>query len=190
VAGWPAAAALGDGRPRTWSAGSSSDARAAIAKIRRWPITLIDAILDAPRIYRRAPRRKALLMSNQNEMNALADRLTRAYEENDTAGIVACYAPDAQIWHNLDEVDQSVDQQLDATRWLNEKVKDLNYEILSRDFFDGGYVQQYIVHGTVADSGADFHMSLCMHVTVRNGQIARLAEYLDSANLAPLGPLA
>ncbi|HEX4436498.1 MAG TPA: nuclear transport factor 2 family protein [Solirubrobacteraceae bacterium] len=129
-------------------------------------------------------------MSNQNEMNALADRLTRAYEENDTAGIVACYAPDAQIWHNLDEVDQSVDQQLDATRWLNEKVKNLNYEILSRDFFDGGYVQQYIVHGTVADSGADFHMSLCMHVTVRNGQIARLAEYLDSANLAPLGPLA
>jgi uncharacterized protein len=125
-------------------------------------------------------------MSTESEMNALADRLTRAYEQNDIDTITDCYAPDAAIWHNLDEVDQNVAEQLDATRWLNEKLKDLKYEILTRSFFDGGYVQQYVVHGTVTASGKPFRMSLCMRVEVSDGRIARLDEYLDSANLAPL----
>jgi ketosteroid isomerase-like protein len=125
-------------------------------------------------------------MSTENEMDALADRLTRAYEQNDVDTITDCYAPDAAIWHNLDEVDQNVAEQLDATRWLNEKLKDLKYEILTRSFFDGGYVQQYVVHGTVTASGEPFRMSLCMRVEVSDGKIARLDEYLDSANLAPL----
>jgi ketosteroid isomerase-like protein len=125
-------------------------------------------------------------MSSESEMNALADRLTRAYEQNDIATITDSYAPDAAIWHNLDEVDQDVAEQLDATRWLNEKLKDIKYEILTRSFFDGGYVQQYAVHGTVTASGEPFRMSLIMRVEVSDGRIKRLDEYLDSANLAPL----
>jgi ketosteroid isomerase-like protein len=125
-------------------------------------------------------------MSTESEMNALADRLTRAYEQNDIDTITDCYAPDAAIWHNLDEVDQTVAEQLDATRWLNEKLTDLKYEILTRSFFDGGYVQQYVVHGTVTASGEPFRMSLCMRVEVSDGRISRLDEYLDSANLGPL----
>jgi uncharacterized protein len=128
-------------------------------------------------------------MTNENEMNALADRLTRAYEQNDTDAIVACYAPDARIWHNFDGVEQTVEEQLGATRWLNERLKNLKYEIVSRKFFDGGYVQQYVVHGTLADGGEAFGMPTCMDVTVRDGRIAGLQEYLDSAHLKPLGPL-
>jgi uncharacterized protein len=125
-------------------------------------------------------------MSTESAMNALADRLTHAYEQNDVDTITDCYAKDAAIWHNLDEVDQAVAEQLDATRWLNEKLKDLKYEILTRSFFDGGYVQQYVVHGTVTASGEPFRMSLCMRVEVDDGRITRLDEYLDSANLGPL----
>ena len=129
------------------------------------------------------------MITNETEMNALADRLTRAYEQNDVDAIVACYAPDAHIWHNLDEVDQTVEEQLGATRWLNEQLKSLKYEVISRDFFDGGYVQQYVVHGTLTSSGDAFRMRLCMRVVVRDGRIARLEEYLDSGKLKPLGPL-
>jgi ketosteroid isomerase-like protein len=42
------------------------------------------------------------------------------------------------------------------------------------------------VHGTVANGGEAFSMPLCMSVTVRDGRIARLDEYLDSAHLKPL----
>ncbi len=129
------------------------------------------------------------MITNENEMNLLAERLTRAYEENDSDAITACYTPDARIWHNFDGAEQTVEEQLGATRWLNERLKDLKYEIVSRRFFDGGYVQQYVVHGTLADGGEAFRMPTCMNVTVRDGRIAELQEYLDSAHLKPLGEL-
>ena len=125
-------------------------------------------------------------MTTENDANGLADRITRAYEQNDVDAIAACYAPDARIWHNFDGVEQTVEDQLNATRWLNERLKNLKYEIASRHFFDGGYVQQYVVHGTLANGGAAFRMPACMNVTVRYGRIARLEEYLDSAHLKPL----
>jgi uncharacterized protein len=125
-------------------------------------------------------------MNAVDEMNVLADRLTQAYEQNDADAIAACYTPDARIWHNIDGVEQSVEEQLGATRWLNEQLKDLKYEIVSRHAFDGGYAQEYVVHGTLANGGEAFRMPLCMTVTVRDGRIARLDEYLDSAHLKPL----
>jgi ketosteroid isomerase-like protein len=52
--------------------------------------------------------------------------------------------------------------------------------------FDPGYVQEYVVHGTLTSGGEAFRMPLCRTVTVRDGRIARLDEYLDSAHLKPL----
>jgi ketosteroid isomerase-like protein len=125
-------------------------------------------------------------MNAADEMNALADRMARAYEQNDIDAIVACYALDARIWHNIDGVEQTVEEQLDVTRWLNERLKNLTYEIVSRHFFGDGYVQQYVMHGTLVNGGEAFRMPVCMNVTVRDGRIARLDEYLDSAHLNPL----
>ena len=129
------------------------------------------------------------MMTNESELAALAERMTRAYEQNDVDAITACYAPDAHIWHNFDEVEQTVEDQLAATRWLHEELEDINFEIVSRRFFDGGYVQQYVVRGTLAKGGEAFHMPTCMNVTVRDGRITRLEEYLDSAHLKPLGAI-
>jgi hypothetical protein len=79
-----------------------------------------------------------------------------------------------------------VQDQVGAMRWLNENLKNLRQEILTRDFFDGGYVQQYVVHGTLVKGGGAFRMPLCMRVIVRDGRVAQLNEYLDSAHLKPL----
>jgi ketosteroid isomerase-like protein len=127
-------------------------------------------------------------MTTKDEMNALAERMTRAYEQNDASAIVACYTPEARIWHNFDGFEQTVESQLAAARWLNERLRNLRYEILSRDFFHDGYVQQYVVHGALANGGGAFRMPLCMRVIVRDGRVARLDEYLDSAHLKPLQP--
>ena len=74
-------------------------------------------------------------MTAANEMDVLADRLARAYEQNDADAIAACYAPDARIWHNIDGVERTVEEQLGATRWLNGQLKNLNYEIVSTPCF-------------------------------------------------------
>jgi hypothetical protein len=62
-------------------------------------------------------------MTNESEMNALAERMKRAYEHNDIDAVV-----------------------------------------LTRDFFDGGYVQQYVVHGTLVDGGGAFRMPDSAHL--------------------------
>jgi uncharacterized protein len=125
-------------------------------------------------------------MSDEKELNALADRMARAYEMGDLDGVAACYAPDARLWHNFDGSEQTVEEQLDATRWLNENLKDLRYEVVARHFFDGGYVQEQVVHGTLVKDGDAFRMPTCMNVTVSDGLVTRLNEYLDSAHLKPL----
>jgi uncharacterized protein len=125
-------------------------------------------------------------VTDAKEMNALADRMARAYEQGDLDGVAACYAPDALLWHNFDGSEQTVAEQLDATRWLGENLKDLKYEVVARHFFEGGYVQQQVVHGTVIKDGEPFAMPTCMNVTVRDGLVTRLDEYLDSAHLKPL----
>jgi ketosteroid isomerase-like protein len=42
------------------------------------------------------------------------------------------------------------------------------------------------VHGTLVKNGEPFAMPTCMNVTVRDGQVTRLDEFLDSAHLQPL----
>ena len=45
---------------------------------------------------------------------------------------------------------------------------------------------KHVVHSALANGGGAFRMRACMNVTVRDGRIARLEEYLDGAHLKPL----
>ena len=115
----------------------------------------------------------------------LADRLLRAIERGDLEAIADCYAPDARIWHNFDQHEQTVEENLRTLRWMDKRLKNRKYEVASRQSFSGGYVQQHVLTGTLAD-GQAFRMPACLVVTVRDGRIARLEEYLDSAHAQPL----
>jgi ketosteroid isomerase-like protein len=118
-------------------------------------------------------------------MNMLADRFMRAIETGDMDTIRACYAPDARIWHNNDGLEQTVDDNTRVLAWVTKHLPNRRYEIKSRHAFDGGYVQQHVLHGTLKN-GEPFSMPACLVVTVTNGKIARLHEYLDSAHTLPL----
>ena len=125
-------------------------------------------------------------MTAANKMDVLADRLARAYEQNDADAIAACYAPDARIWHNIDGVERTVEEQLGATRWFNGQLKNINYEIVSRHASTAVMSSSTSCTATLANGGGAFRMPLIMNVTVRDGRITRLDEYLDSAHLKPL----
>ena len=119
------------------------------------------------------------------ETIALAERFMRALEANDVDTIRACYAPDAAIWHNFDGETQTVEQNMRTLGWVDKKLKNRRYEIVARQIFPGGYVQQHVLNGTLAD-GTAFRMPACVVVSVENGRIAKLEEYLDSAHVEPL----
>ncbi|HEY8950872.1 MAG TPA: nuclear transport factor 2 family protein [Rhizomicrobium sp.] len=124
-------------------------------------------------------------MASANDTNVLADRFMRAIETGDIESVRACYAPDARIWHNNDGVEQTLEENIKVLHWVARHLSGRRYEIKSRHVFDGGYVQQHVLHGTL-NNGKPFSMPACLVVTVTNGKIARLSEYLDSAHTLPL----
>jgi ketosteroid isomerase-like protein len=115
----------------------------------------------------------------------IAERLFRAIEAGDVAAVRALYAPDAVIWHNFDREEQTVEKNLRVLEWMVRSVRELRYDEIRREKTERGFVQQHVLRGR-APSGAEIAVPACMVVTVREGCIVRIEEYLDSAQVAPL----
>lgn len=126
-------------------------------------------------------------MSNSELMDRLASRFFGAIEQGDMAALAALYTPDAVIWHNSDNREQPQAENVAMLATLPEIFKSFAYKNVRRTFFDGGFVQQHDAQGATA-RGDSFNIHACMVVTVRQGKVARIDEYLDSAQL-PLNVL-
>lgn len=122
---------------------------------------------------------------SEQEIVAVAAKLMRAIEEGDVALARTCYAPDARIWHNYDEKEQTPEENLATLEWVIAHLVDRRYEIVFRHAFPGGYVQQHVMHGTLPN-GTAFHMPACLVCKVSDGRITRLDEYLDMGQAAAL----
>ena len=69
--------------------------------------------------------------------------------------------------------------------WLQRHVRDLRYDVVRRDELPDGYVQQHVLARRSPTAPA---RPACMVVAVRDGRIARIDEYLDSAHVRALRP--
>jgi ketosteroid isomerase-like protein len=119
------------------------------------------------------------------EILALAERFMGAIESGDADTVRACYAPDARIWHNNDNVEQSVDENLRVLRWFMRKLPTRHYRILRREALSDGFLQQHILEASLPD-GTAWAMPACVVIRMKDGLIVRLDEYLDSAQTAAL----
>ncbi|MGL4542954.1 MAG: nuclear transport factor 2 family protein [Polymorphobacter sp.] len=119
------------------------------------------------------------------ETLALAEKFLGAIESGDTATVRACYAPDAEIWHNNDGVTQSVEQNMAVLEWFIAKLPDRHYRLVRRVALPDGFLQQHVLEATLPD-GTRWEMPACVIVRIANGRITRLDEYLDSAHTKAL----
>ena len=113
------------------------------------------------------------------DLSAVADALFAAIEAGDTDALVGLYHPDAKIWHNFDQVEQSVDENMKVLRFLVRAMSDRRYEEVRRIMLDDGFVQQHVLRGTTP-RGA-FEMPAMMRVWIDGGKVTRIEEYLDPA---------
>jgi len=120
-----------------------------------------------------------------DDIDQLASRFFQALERGDVAAVGECYAPDAMIWHNYDQLEQALDANLRVLRWVVDNVAGLRYEDIRRVVLDDGFVQQHVLRGT-APNGAPLEVPAMMRVMVADGRITRLEEYLDTAQVAAL----
>jgi ketosteroid isomerase-like protein len=96
-----------------------------------------------------------------------------------------CYAPDATLWFNFSNQTVDADSHIRNVGTLQSKISRLRYDEIRVTPFEGGYVQQHVVRGDLAD-GRKIEIPACFVVKLRDGLIGHREEYIDSAALAPL----
>ena len=124
-------------------------------------------------------------MSHADDMRAIRDHFLGAVARGDIEAVRAMYAPDAVIWHNNDGVSQTPDENLRVLTWIAANVTDFRYKDVRFQATDSGFVEQHVTCGT-SPSGKPFSIPACLVVRVVDGKIARLDEYLDSAQTAAI----
>ena len=115
-----------------------------------------------------------------------ADRLFTAIEKGDFAAVDRMWSDDIAVWRVGARRDDDKTRALRVIDWFITATTERHYEILDRQFFEGGFVQQHVLHAT-GHAGQSISMRVCIVIRVgSNGQLDRIDEYFDPAGIAPL----
>ena len=116
----------------------------------------------------------------------VADRLFTAIEKGDYGAVENMWSDDIAVWRVGARRDNDKARALRVIDWFITATIDRRYEILDRRLFDSGFVQQHILHAT-GHAGQSISMRVCIVIRVgADGLIARIDEYFDPAEIAPL----
>ena len=118
--------------------------------------------------------------------NDIADRMFAAIEDGATATLAALWSDDVTVWRTGGGPARDKPRALKVIAWFVDSTTSRRYEVLDRQVFNSGFVQQHTVHATDA-TGAPLSFRACLVVKVDpDGLITGIDEYLDPADLAPL----
>ena len=117
-------------------------------------------------------------------MRALAKRFFDCMEAGDVDGLVACYAPDAKIWHNTDGLEQTPAENARTLKGMVTRIVERVYDNRRLEVFPTGFVQQHVLRGVRKQDGVAVALAACIVCQVKDGRITRLDEYFDSAGVA------
>lgn len=115
-------------------------------------------------------------------LDAIADRYFGAVEEGDVDAVASIYAPDARIWHNVNDYESSREESLDAFRTARPSIRELRYENVRRAYLPGALIQQHVIRGRDGE-GTEIRCPAILKLDVSNGLITRIEEYYDGSQL-------
>lgn len=116
----------------------------------------------------------------------VANRLFGAIERGEYDTVAAMWAHDVTVWHTGDTQDKDRVRALKVIQWFMNVTTTRSYEILDRQYFDGGFVQQHVLRASRSD-GTSIEMRVCIMIKVDGeGRITRVDEYFDPADMTPL----
>jgi ketosteroid isomerase-like protein len=105
----------------------------------------------------------------------IADRLFDAIEHSDIALIQQMWSDDVVVWKVADR-ERDKQRALRVISWFVNATTERRYEVLDRQLFDGGFVQQHILHAS-GRNGGSISMRVCMVIKLgANGLISRIDE--------------
>ncbi len=124
-------------------------------------------------------------MPTTDELFAFADRFMDALNAGDPARVREFYAPAATVWHNFDDRDQPLDENLKLFEWMVRKAPERRYRVLRREIVPGGWFQQHVLEAPLP-GGREMKLYACCVITLEGGRIRRIEEYVDPAQAAVL----
>ena len=126
----------------------------------------------------------------------VADRLFDSIERSDYEAVENLWTDDVLVWHTGDLKDNQRARALKVIRWFMDVTATRSYEILDRQFFEGGFVQQHVLRARRSPGASEatgesddisIEMRVCIVIKVNTeGLITRIDEYFDPADMAPL----
>lgn len=116
----------------------------------------------------------------------VADHLFTAIEHSDVALLNRMLNDDVAVWRSGARRDDDKIRALRVLNWFINATTERRYEILDRQLFGNGFVQQHILHAA-GRNGGSIAMRVCIVIKLgANALISRIDEYFDPAELAPL----
>lgn len=112
----------------------------------------------------------------------LADAFFSALESGCVDDVLACFAPDATIWHNFDGVTLSPQENIPGLEALFGNFTARRYVDVRRQPTPSGFVQQHVLRLETPD-GSVIDWPGCIVFDVSGGLITRLDEYVDMSQL-------
>ncbi len=122
------------------------------------------------------------------EHHALLDLLMDSIVAGDVDTIRnECYAADAVVWHNYDQISQTAEQNLKSVGWIRKLMPDLRYENIRRQPTATGVVQQHNLRGTARNGHpVDIPACIVFHLGGTPLRVQSLEEYVDTAQAATM----
>ncbi|GEB15000.1 nuclear transport factor 2 family protein [Pimelobacter simplex] len=112
----------------------------------------------------------------------LADRFFAAAAAHDLDAVRVLYADDARIWHNWDDHEQDVDENLATLGSLPQRYDRFGYDAVRTVALADGFVRQHDI--VVARGDRSARVPAILRGYVADGRITRIEEYFDLGQLA------
>lgn len=109
-----------------------------------------------------------------------AAALFEAIERKDPHAVAELYADDVAVWHNFSNQCQDKAANLAVLTALCENVPEVHYDVTERQLLDDARVMQRHVLRAVIAPDDQVLIPACIFITVRDGRIVRIDEYLDT----------
>jgi ketosteroid isomerase-like protein len=118
---------------------------------------------------------------------AALDALNAALRSGDVDEVLGYLAPGAVVWHNDDKIEIDAAENMKRLPGLHQLVDGLDVDIVQCSPTPSGWLQQFVLRGTVRSSGNALAAHNCVVVHVAAGLITRIDEYVDPTFGAQLG---
>ena len=109
----------------------------------------------------------------------VAAHLFENIEAKRVDAVAALYADDIAVWHNFSNVEQSKAENLATLDGLARSVESLRYEVLERVLLGDRIMQRHNLCCRTS-AGSEVVIPACIFITVKDGLIRRIDEYLDT----------